>query len=160
MEQKNFERPNWDEYFLKLLETLRLRGTCPRRQCSALIVDEKHNLLSTGYNGSPRGIVHCIDHPCGGQDDKPGDVSNCIALHSEENAVLQLGVSDTRMSTMYCTNKPCFHCAKIICQTSIIRVVFLEDYADNRGAQLLRRKGIRLDWSLPNGIGVKEYLPK
>lgn len=138
-------RPNWDEYFLSMLKILALRGTCPRRQCSALIVDQKNNLLSTGYNGAPRGLEHCIDSPCGGQDDTPGDVSNCIALHSEENAVLQLGVHDERMRTMYCTNKPCFHCAKIICQTTIVRVVFLEDYADKRGEVLLDRAGILVE---------------
>lgn len=141
-------RPNWNEYYLNMLSAIKLRGTCPRRQCAALIVDEKYNLLSTGYNGAPRGIPHCIDTPCGGEGDTPGDVSNCVAVHSEENAVLQLGVSDSRMKIMYCTNKPCFHCAKIICQTEIVKVVFLYDYADQRGEQLLKQKGVKIwQWS-------------
>ena len=138
-------RLGWDEYYVNMLAAVKLRATCPRRQCSAIVVDSQNNILSTGYNGAPRGLPHCVDEPCGGERDRPGDVSNCIAVHSEENAVLQLGVSDMRMKTMYCTNKPCFHCAKIICQTSITRVLYLEDYADQRGEKLLKMKGTKIE---------------
>ena len=137
-------RPNWDNYFIDILDSLKLRSTCPRRQCSALIVDERHVLLSTGYNGTPSGIENCIDSPCGGQDDETGDTRNCAALHAEENAVLHLEGNARNAHTMYCTNLPCFHCAKIICQTTIKQIVFREDYADKRGLELMKKKGLSI----------------
>ncbi|MBS3914825.1 MAG: hypothetical protein KG003_10010 [Bacteroidetes bacterium] len=117
------------------------RGTCPRRQCSALITDDKFHILSTGYNGAPSGIDNCIEHPCGGQDDEKGDTRNCIALHAEENAVLHLEGNSRFAHYLYCTNLPCFHCAKIISQSSVKVVIYEEDYADKRGLDLLIKKG-------------------
>ena len=135
-------RPNWNDYFMDMLDAIRLRGTCPRRQCSALIADERYILLATGYNGAPSGIDNCMDVPCGGQDDEKGDTRNCIALHAEENAILHLEGNSRNAHIMYTTNLPCFHCAKIICQSSIKIIIYREDYADLRGANLLDQKGI------------------
>lgn len=135
------KRVGWDEYFVGILDGLAKRGTCPRRQCAAVIVDEDHNLLSTGYNGPPRGISHCIDVPCEGVDDAPGDSSRCLAVHAEANSILHLGDRMMRAATMYCTNKPCFGCAKLICQTPIRRVVYVNDYADKKGEILLWNAG-------------------
>lgn len=129
---------------MDILDSLKLRGTCPRRQCSALIIDERHILLSTGYNGSPSGIANCFESPCGGQDDEKGDTRNCIALHAEENAILHLEGNSRYAHTMYCTNLPCFHCAKIICHSEIKVVIYREDYADKRGLNLLQQKGIEI----------------
>lgn len=138
------ERPDWNDYFMDILDALKLRGTCPRRQCSALIIDERHHLLSSGYNGGPSGIANCFESPCGGQDDEKGDTRNCIALHAEENAVLHLEGNARNAHTMYCTNLPCFHCSKIVAQTSIIKVIYRDDYADKRGLDLLNKKGLEI----------------
>ncbi len=137
-------RPNWDQYFLNQLSMIKLRASCPRRQCSALIVDDDNNLISTGYNGPPAGLPNCLDVPCGGECDNPGDTSKCIALHAEDNAIFYAGDRRRFAKTIYCSTLPCFKCALRICSTKIERVIYLEGYADERSIKLFESKGIKL----------------
>jgi dCMP deaminase len=130
-------RPNKDHYWLGLLTNLKERGTCPRRQTAALIVDDDNHIISTGYNGPPKGFRHCTDWPCLGAADPPGDSSRCFALHAEQNALLQAGDRLRFAETMYCTTLPCFTCAKLICNTSIKRVIYQEDYKDQMGKLIM-----------------------
>jgi len=129
-------RPSHDEYFLSLLEHVAARSTCARRKVGAIIVDADHRILSTGYNGVPRGITHCTDIPCPGAHDLPGQTQLCWAVHAEMNAILQC--HDLRYAhTLYTTCAPCFQCAKVIANTNVQRVVSLTDYADHMGRMLL-----------------------
>ena len=137
-------RPSLDEMWLSLLRPMALRSTCPRRQVAAIITDEKGQLLASGYNGVPSGIDHCIDVGCAGRHDPKGDTSRCVAVHAEQNALLQLGERVHRAHTMYVTCTPCFTCTKLICNTPIRRIVFLEPYADASGFALLGKKGVKL----------------
>ena len=118
------ERPSWDQYFLNLAKEASTRCTCPRRSCGCVIVDSRKRVVSTGYNAVPRYFPHCLDRPCGGQDFKSGEgLDVCLAIHAEQNAFLQL-TSDQDNLTMYlwdCT--PCFTCAKMICNSSVTRIV-------------------------------------
>lgn len=132
-----------DQYYLDLVPKVADLSTCVRRKVSAIIVDEKGRILSTGYNGVPSGFPHCIDRPCLGADDPSGDSSRCYAVHAEINALIQC--SELRYAhTMYCSCSPCFSCAKAIANTSIKRIVFLEQYADINGLELLEFLGVQM----------------
>lgn len=138
-----------DDYFLEILKLLSLRSTCRRRAVGAIIVDEYHHVLSTGYNGVPRGQFHCIDEktPCPGVDDPPGDTRRCHAVHAEQNALLQCSRIDLAR-TLYVSCTPCFQCAKMIANTNITMVVCLEEYKDADGLEVLRRAGISVSVKL------------
>lgn len=125
-----------DEYYLKMLELVAARSTCVRRAVGAIIVDKENHVLSTGYNGVPKGFSHCIDKPCAGASDNPGDSSNCMAVHAEQNAILQCN-SLSRAYTIYCSCLPCFVCSKLLSNTRIHVIVCKENYADKRGLKVL-----------------------
>lgn len=134
------------DYFLEMLDLVASRSTCIRRNVGAIITDEEGHVLSTGYNGVPSGFSHCIDHPCTGALDEPGNTSNCLAVHAEQNALLQC--QDLRNAhTIYCSCVPCFVCAKMIANTNIEVVICKMDYADKRGIQLLLDKGCKIEIS-------------
>ena len=134
-------RPSHDEYFMRMLSLVASRATCARRQVGAIIVSEDHQIISTGYNGVPKGLPHCIDKPCLGVGDKKGDTSRCEAVHAELNAILQCRRLD-QAHTIYVSCTPCFACAKMIANTSIKRIVAYKHYADVNGESILRRAGI------------------
>lgn len=119
------------------------RSTCARRAVGCIITDIDGHILSTGYNGVPRGQEHCIDTPCPGAGDKPGDNTKCQAVHAEQNALLQCGDLQ-RAHDLYVTCTPCFACAKMIANTKIRTVICLEEYADLAGAEILGRAGVAI----------------
>jgi len=122
-------RPSKDEYFLHMLELVAARSTCIRRTVGAIITDADGIVLATGYNGTPRGFTHCIDRICKGGQDAAGDTSRCMAVHAEQNAIIQC--TDLRRAhTIYVSCSPCFVCAKMIANTSIKRVVCVTEYPD------------------------------
>lgn len=123
---------------MDMVKLVATRGTCRRRRVAAIITDLAGHILSTGYNGAPSGMPHCIDHPCPGAEDKPGDTSKCLAVHAEQNALLQCH-DMFRAGTMYCTTFPCLMCARMILNTPIERLVIGEMYSDPAGFNLLMR---------------------
>ncbi len=141
-------RPNWDEYFLEIAEVVSKRSTCIRRHVGAVIVKDRR-ILTTGYNGAPSGLEHCLELGC--MRDKSGIASGtrhefCRALHSEMNAIIQAaqhGVS-TRGSTLYCTHQPCSVCARMIINAGITRIVYTGDYPDNFAMDLLNEAEIEM----------------
>lgn len=145
-------RATLDEYFGNLVKLVATRSTCIRRKVGAIIVDRKGRVLSTGYNGVPRGLPHCIDAPCIGANDTPGNSDRCWAVHAEMNAILQCNSVLERAHTLYTTASPCFNCCKVICNTSITRVVSLEAYPDTYGLMLLRQAEIDFDLLKPPGV--------
>ena len=137
------QRLSHDDYYLTMLKLVAARATCARRAVAAIIVDEHFEVLSTGYNGVPRGFTHCIDSPCLGASDPPIDTRRCLAVHAEINALLQC--KDLRRAyCIYVSCTPCFECAKAIANTSIQRVVSLEAYS-GAGIAVLQEKGIKTD---------------
>lgn len=108
------------------------RGNCSRRQVAALIVREKR-IISTGYNGTPRGVRNCFEGGCPRcSSDAPSghNLGDCICAHAEENAIVQAayhGIA-VRGSTLYCTISPCLMCAKMIINAGIVEVVYEEEY--------------------------------
>jgi dCMP deaminase len=137
-------RPDLDTYFLRMLKLVASRSTCARRAVGAIIVDAAGHVLSTGYNGVPSKMVHCIQIPCQGAKDPSGDSSRCLAVHAELNAIQQCFRLDLA-HVMYCSCTPCFTCAKSIMNTSIWKIVCQEGYTDLVGVNLLRDNGRRVE---------------
>jgi dCMP deaminase len=131
------------QYFLSLLDLVAERSTCARRKVGAIITDEDSHILSTGYNGVPKGFEHCIDVPCPGASDEPGNNAHCMAVHAEQNALLQCNYL-SRAHTMFVSCVPCFICAKMIANTNIKIIVAKEKYADTRGFDVLISAGIAI----------------
>src|SRR4051812_2886942 len=116
------DRDNWDEYFNRISEVVATRATCPRKKVGAVIVRDR-TILTTGYNGSPRGLPHCIDVGCDLQ--KLGDRESCVrTIHAEANAVYQAAREGARLqgSTIYCTASPCYDCMKMLMNVGIARI--------------------------------------
>jgi dCMP deaminase len=143
-------RPNWDKYFMNLAEQVKLRCSCMSAKKGAIIVKDKM-IISTGYNGSPKGIKHCSEGGCKrctlrhlGKMKSGVYKEPCICCHSEENAIVQAaynGVS-TNDAVMYCTYTPCVTCAKMIINSGIKKVITKIDYPDDLGKELLKQSGV------------------
>ena len=119
---------------MDIVELVKKRSTCVRRQVGALIVKDKR-ILATGYNGAPVGCKHCNDIGClRNQLDIPSGQRHeiCRAAHAEQNAIAQAAYSGTSVKggIMYVTTQPCVLCAKLIINAGIIKVVFNGDYPD------------------------------
>lgn len=141
-------RLSWDEYFMEITKLVARRSTCVRRQVGAILVKDK-KILSTGYNGAPSGLEHCIDVGCLREERNiPSGERHelCRGLHAEQNAIIQAayhGVS-IRGSTLFCTNLPCSICIKMIINAGITTVVYLEGYADALSRDLIAKSGVKL----------------
>ena len=150
MSEKNgFQRPDWDHYFMKIAEVAATRSNCSRRQVAAVIVRD-NRIISTGYNGTPRGIKNCFEGGCPrcASDTPSGEkLGECLCSNGEENAIVQaayhgIAVKD---SILYTTFSPCLLCAKMIINAGIREVVYKERYTiDNTSRELLKEAGVRL----------------
>lgn len=146
-EWKNVERVDWDTYFAAMVEIVKLRSTCLRRQFGA-IVTKNNKILGTGYNGAPSGLPHCIDVGC--IRDKLGIKSGtrhevCMGVHAEQNALLQaLVFGELEEATLYTNSFPCKICAKMMINAGIGRLVSSGEYSDTEGLELLRQAGIKV----------------
>jgi dCMP deaminase len=141
-------RPSWDQYFMDIVDLVRTRSTCLRRQVGALIVKDKR-IISTGYNGSPMGCKHCSELGCIRDELKiPSGQRHelCRAIHAEQNAIVQAAYSGTSLkdSTLYVTNQPCVLCAKMAINAGIKKIIFQGDYPDELAMELLKEAGIRI----------------
>ena len=142
------ERPTWDEYFMKITQTVAERSTCLRRHVGALLVLDKH-ILSTGYNGSPKGLRHCSEVGClrERQNIPSGERHEmCRGLHAEMNALLQAASHGIRIegSTLYSTTYPCSLCAKMLINGGIVRIVAAQDYPDALAKEMLEEAKIEV----------------
>ncbi|MDR0880497.1 MAG: cytidine/deoxycytidylate deaminase family protein [Clostridioides sp.] len=141
-------RPSWDEYFMEIAEVVKKRSTCTRRQIGAVIVKDKQ-ILTTGYNGAPRGLKHCDEVGC--LRDKLNIPSGqrhelCRSMHAEQNAIVQAayhGIS-IKDSVLYVTAQPCALCAKMCINAGIKRIVYSGEYPDQFSLELLGESNIEL----------------
>ena len=134
-------RPSWDEYFMRITAEVAQRSTCNRAQVGAVVVKDKR-ILTTGYNGSPRGLPHCTE--VGGLMVD----GHCVrTIHAEQNALLQGALHGVALAggTVYVTHQPCLNCAKMIINAGITRVVFTRAYPDTISEDFLRQAGIVLE---------------
>jgi len=133
-------RASWDEYFMNIAHEVASRSTCERKFVGAVIVRDK-TILSTGYNGSIRGLPHCDEVGHMMEDD------HCVrTIHAEMNAIIQAAKNGTAIAggTMYVTASPCWNCFKAIANAGIVRIVFGEFYRDERVFETSRTLGIEL----------------
>ncbi|MCM8532243.1 MAG: dCMP deaminase family protein [Lentisphaeraceae bacterium] len=143
------KRPGWDEYFMNIAHVAAARSSCSRRQVAAVIVKDKR-VISTGYNGTPRGVRNCDDGGCPrcNSDVKSGHgLTDCLCCHAEENAIVQAachGIS-VDQSILYTTFSPCLLCAKMIINAGIKQVIFHARYSiDDVSSKLLAEAGVEL----------------
>ncbi len=133
-------RVSWDRYFMNLAVQAATRSTCPRKHVGAVIVRDK-TILSTGYNGSVRGLPHCSEVGCLMEND------HCVrTVHAEANALVQAARNGTRLegAEIYVTASPCFNCFKLIANAGIRTVHYGEFYRDQRVLDFAREAGIQM----------------
>ena len=134
------QRSSWDEYFMAIARQVASRATCDRKHVGALLVRDR-TILSTGYNGSIRGLPHC---------DEVGHMmenGHCVAtVHAEANAIIQAAKNGVRIdaATMYTSASPCWSCFKLIANAGCTRIVYGEFYRDQRIFEFAAQIGIEL----------------
>lgn len=139
-------RPSWDIYFMQIANTVSGRSTCLRRSVGAVLVKDKR-ILSTGYNGAPRGCRHCEETGC--LREQLGIPSGerheiCRGSHAEMNAISQAAANGiaTEGCWIYCTLAPCPFCAKALINAGCKKVIYGEKYIDKLGLELLQEAGV------------------
>ncbi|MDH4321843.1 MAG: dCMP deaminase family protein [Desulfobulbaceae bacterium] len=142
------DRPSWDAYFMSITELVAQRATCLRRRVGAILVRDKH-IISTGYNGAPRNVSHCLEVGCLREQQKiPSGERHelCRGLHAEQNAIIQAALHGVSVdgATLYCTNSPCSICSKMLINAGIRKIYYREGYADFLGGQMLSEAGVEL----------------
>jgi len=140
-------RPDWDHYFMNIARVVALRSNCIKRKVAAVVVKD-HRLVSTGYNGTPRGIRNCNEGGCPrcNQLGKSGaNLDECVCSHAEENAIVQAAYHGTTLkgATLYCLISPCLTCTKMIINSGIREVVYTSEYTiSETPLRLLKEAGI------------------
>ncbi|WVQ71432.1 hypothetical protein IAR50_000969 [Cryptococcus sp. DSM 104548] len=150
-------RPGWDAYFMTLASLASHRSNCMKRRVGALLVRSKR-ILSTGYNGTPRGVRNCNQGGCSrcNGSARGGEALNeCLCLHAEENALLEAGrdrIGDD--SVIYCNTCPCLRCSVKIVQCGVREVVYNQSYSmDEASAMVLKEGGVILrQLSMPEAV--------
>ncbi|KAJ3366776.1 Deoxycytidine monophosphate (dCMP) deaminase [Allomyces javanicus] len=135
-------RPSWDTYFITLAHLAARRSNCMKKRVGCIVTYD-NRVVSTGYNGTPRGLANCASGGCArcnGNARAGVALDACLCLHAEENALLEAGMRATSGATLYCTMFPCLGCAKKIVQAKVATVVYAAPYApadDKRVAEML-----------------------
>ena len=144
------ERASWDEYFMDIAVVVARRSTCPRKHVGSVIVRDK-TILSTGYNGSVRGLPHC---------DEIGHMmvdGHCVrTIHAEVNAIIQAAKNGSRIdgASIYVTASPCWNCFKACANAGLREIYYHEFYRDERIFEVARQTGIQLHQVDPGPFDV------
>ena len=148
MRPSTSHRPDWQTYFIGLAQMVSSRSTCLRRRVGALIVKE-NRILSTGYNGTPTGIRHCLERGCLRDELKiPSGQRHelCRGLHAEQNAIIQAAYHGVSIESgeIYCTNQPCIICAKMIINAGLKKIIIGNSYPDELATEMLDEAGLKV----------------
>jgi dCMP deaminase len=145
----HFERPGWDEYFMSIARVVASRSNCVKRKVAAVITLDRR-IISTGYNGTPRGVRNCNEGGCprcNAFAPAGSGLGECVCSHGEENALVQAayhGVA-VRGGTLYTTFCPCLLCTKMILNAGIAEVVYSAAYPlGDLSLALLREAGVKV----------------
>jgi dCMP deaminase len=133
-------RVDWHTYFMNIARQAATRSTCDRKHVGAVIVRDR-TILSTGYNGSIRGMPHCDDVGHWMED------GHCVAtVHAEANAIIQAAKNGVRIdgAEIYTTSSPCWNCFKLIANAGIRTIYYGEFYRDVRSVEVAEKLGIEL----------------
>ncbi len=133
---------------MDIAELVAKRSTCLRRAVGAIIVKDKR-VLTTGYNGAPTGIKHCIETGCLREKlNVPSGERHelCRGIHAEQNAIIQAAFhgASIKGATLFCTNQPCSICAKMIINAGIIKLYYRDGYADSMAREMFKDAGIEV----------------
>ena len=134
------ERVSWRTYLMNIAKEVATRATCDRKYVGAVIVREK-TILSTGYNGSIKGLPHCDEAGHEMVDD------HCIrTTHAEANAIVQAAKNGVEInkSDIYVTASPCYNCFKLIANAGIKTIYYGEFYREDRILEHAKEAGIEL----------------
>lgn len=146
-------RPSWDQYFMQLASLAAQRSNCMKRRVGCVLVREKR-VISTGYNGTPRGLVNCGEGGCPRCNEGQGSgvgLGTCLCIHAEENALLEAGRERIREGAiLYCDTCPCLTCSIKIAQVGISEVVYSQGYSmDTETAAVFHQAGVHLRQFVP-----------
>lgn len=133
------QRPEWKDYFLDIAKAVGKRSTCLRRRYGAIIVKDKI-IISTGYNGAPRGEANCIDTGLCERErlnvPKGQNYELCVAVHAEQNAIVNADPNKMKGGTIYivgynadgslASGKPCLLCRRMLRNAMLDKVIYLE----------------------------------
>tara|TARA_B100000242_G_scaffold91446_1_gene62000 strand:+ start:1366 stop:1806 length:441 start_codon:yes stop_codon:yes gene_type:complete len=134
------ERVSWNTYFMNIAREVSTRSTCGRKHVGAVVVRSK-TILSTGYNGSIKGLPHCDEVGCEIVE------GHCIrTTHAEANAIVQAAKNGVKVdgSEIYVTASPCYNCFKLIANAGIKIIYYDELYRDERIIERAKEVGIKL----------------
>ena len=150
-----FNRPSWDEYFIKIADLTSKRSNCIKRQVGCIIVKD-NRILSLGYNGTPQNTLNCYEGGCLRCSNKNltagSNLDLCMCIHAEENALLFTSKQDLEDSILYVTLSPCIGCVKKILQCKIKKVVYIEEYSPDLDK-------IAQDILIKHNISIYRYNP-
>ena len=138
MEEKQL-RPDWNEYFLEIAKAVGRRATCLRRRYGAIVVKDKI-IISTGYNGAPRGEANCIDTGVCERErlhvPKGQNYELCVAVHAEQNAIINADPVKMEGASIYvvgynadgtlASGNPCLHCRRMLRNARLSQVIYYE----------------------------------
>ncbi|MGH2664497.1 deoxycytidylate deaminase [Flavobacterium sp.] len=132
---KEKKQNKYDKAYLRLAKEWSKLSYCKRKKVGAIIVRDRM-IISDGYNGTPSGFENCCE------DEE--NLTHWYVLHAEANAILKVARSTQSCNdaTLYITLSPCKECSKLIHQSGIKRVVYLEGYKDDSGLQFLEKAGV------------------
>ena len=149
-EEKMTNRLDWHHTWMAMAKVMSLRSECERSQVGAVIVNDKNRIIATGYNGPPSGELSRCEHSC---PRNLGEVGtgygfSCISIHAEANALLFCDRSTIEGGALYVNAVPCEDCAKMIANSGLKHVFFVDDKKPNRNAasiiKYLHRYGIHV----------------
>lgn len=128
----------YDKAYLRMAKTWSDLSHCNRKQVGAIIVKEGM-IISDGYNGTPSGFDNCCE-------DHEGN-THWYVLHAEANAILKVAKSthNCQDATLYLTLSPCKDCSKLVVQSGIKRVVYMNQYKDSSGIDFLKEAGVEIE---------------
>ena len=145
----DLKRPSWDEYFINIAKEVAARSNCVKRKVAAVIVKDKR-IVSTGYNGTPRGVKNCNEGGCSRCNSFAAGgtkLDECLCSHAEENAIVQAAYHGIAIagSIIYTTYSPCLTCSKMIINAGIVKVIYNAEYPlGEKAIGMLKEAGVEL----------------
>ena len=131
----NFDRPSWDNVWAEVATSISRRSYDPRYQVGTIVVtSDNTQVLSVGYNGNYSGGPNEVESMVPGESGM---------IHAEINCLLKMDYNNPKKKVMYLTLSPCRMCAKAIVNAGISEVVYLEDYRDKTGLEILSEAGVK-----------------
>ncbi|MBI3033931.1 dCMP deaminase family protein [Candidatus Woesearchaeota archaeon] len=142
---------SWTEYFIEVARLVAKKSSCIKRQVGAVIVKD-NMIISSGYNGTPRGVKNCNQGGCGRCNNPAiqsgANYHECLCVHAEENAIVQAAYQGivTKGSVLFTSLCPCLYCAKSAVNAGIIKVFYNEAFAmDEATIRLFNEAGVDIE---------------